>query len=83
MSFDVTESFRIERVQEINSDPGSRERLEQAHGQVWDTEQMKADFNVTGFGAPYVVVKRKADNAIGSLEFQHSPRFYYSFRENE
>jgi hypothetical protein len=76
---DETEDIRREMVAEINSQPGSREALEAAHGHVWDTTQLAADFEVLGFMAPFVIVRRKSDGKKGSLEFQHSPRFYYSF----
>lgn len=76
---DPTEDIRREMVAEINAEPGSREALEAEHGQVWDTDQLREDFNVTGFGAPFVAVCRKADGVRGSLMFQHSPRFYFSF----
>lgn len=78
---DNTEAIRRELVNEINAEPGSREALEKTHGQVWDTMQLSQDFSVEGFMAPCVVVTRKADGKRGSLEFQHSPRFYYGFVE--
>lgn len=77
---DPTENIRREMVTEINADPGSREALEAQHGQVWDTDQLQQEFEVIGFGAPFVVVRRRADGAKGSLMFQHSPRFYFSFQ---
>ena len=76
---DKTEEIRREMVQEINANPGSREALEAEFGQVWDTGELSQDFTVEGFMAPFVVAKRKSDGVRGSLEFQHSPRFYYSF----
>jgi len=82
MAIDETEDYRRQRVAEINSDPGDRERLEQEHGQVWDTNQLGADFEVIGFAAPFVIVRRKSDGREGSMEFQHSPRFYYNFIPN-
>ena len=30
---------------------------------------------------PYVVVTRKADSVVGSLELQHNPRYYFNFTE--
>ena len=56
-----------------------RQRLETSYGQVWDTAQLSEQFEVLGFMAPYVVVRRKSDGRKGSLEFQHSPRFYFNF----
>lgn len=76
---DATESYRRQRVAEINAEPGSRKALEAAHGQVWDTAELARDFIVTGFLAPFVVVRRKSDGVKGSLEFQHSPRLYFGF----
>lgn len=78
---DTTESFRRQQVAEINSKSNSRESLEAVHGKVWDTSELTQDFDVQGFLAPYVVVRRKLDGKKGSLEFCHSPRFYYGFTE--
>jgi len=48
-------------------------------GSLWDTAALSRDFIVHGFMAPFVVVTRKSDGAKGSLEFVHSPRFYFNF----
>ncbi len=80
MNDDPTESIRRERLAEINAQPGSRAALESQHGQVWDTNELRQDFDVLGFAAPLVVVRRKSDGVRGSLEFQHNPRFYFSFQ---
>ncbi len=77
---DPTEAARRERLAEINAEPGSRDALEGQYGQVWDGEQLRQDFEVIGFLAPLVVVRRKADGVKGSLEFQHGPpRLYFNF----
>jgi hypothetical protein len=75
---DETETIRRQMVAEINADPGSRPDLESKYGQVWDTSQLQEDFQVLGFMAPFVVVRRRSDGVRGSLMFQNSPRFYYS-----
>ena len=80
---DPTEQIRRERIAEINADPGSPEALEAQYGQVWETQELAADFEVIGFMAPFVAVRRKSDGKKGSLEFQHSPRFYYNFVPHE
>jgi hypothetical protein len=77
---DPTESIRREMVAEINAEPGSRAALEAKHGQVWDTDQLQKDFEVIGFMAPLVGVRRKSDNVKKSLMFQHHPRFYFGFQ---
>lgn len=76
---DPTESIRRSMVVEINAAEGSREYLEAKHGQVWDTSQLGRDFDVLGFAAPFVVVRRKSDGVRGSLTFQHDPRLYFNF----
>ena len=77
---DETEAIRRQEVAAINAKLGSREALEAEHGQVWDTKEMQEEFDVTGFLAPYVVVCRKSDGVVGSLKFQHDPRFYFGFQ---
>jgi hypothetical protein len=65
----------------IENDQPARD-LEQAD-QRWDTEQLKNDFTVNSFLAPFVFVTRKADGKKGSLEFTHSPRWYFNFTEDK
>jgi len=77
---DTTESIRRETVAEINAEPGSREYLEQQHGQVWTTSELQQDFEVLGFMAPFVVVRRRSDRIKGSVTFQHDPRFYFGWQ---
>ena len=77
---DATENYRRARVNELNSNAGEREILEEKYGQVWDTDQLTDDFDVQGFMAPFIVVTRKSDRQKGSLEFQHNPRFYFNFQ---
>jgi hypothetical protein len=76
---DPTESIRRQMLTEINAQPGSREYLEAKHGQVWSTNELGQEFEVIGFAAPLVVVRRKSDGVKGSLMFQASPRFYFGF----
>ena len=45
----------------------------------WTTDQLREEFDVVGFAAPFVVVIRKADKVKGSLEFTHNPRVYFNF----
>jgi hypothetical protein len=66
-------------VAEINSNAEPRAELEGKHGQVWDTSELQNDFQVVGFLAPLVVVRRRSDGVRGSLMFQNDPRLYYNF----
>lgn len=80
---DPTETIRRQEAAKINADPGSREALEAQYGQVWDTEELTRDFEVIGFMAPFVAVRRKSDGRKGSLAFQHRPRFYFQFQPHD
>lgn len=73
------EALRRDRAAELNRNAGARQQLLARHGQVWDAEELAREFEVIGFAAPYVVVRRKTDRQMGSLEFQHHPRFYFNF----
>lgn len=48
-------------------------------GPLWDTTELQRDFEVQGFAAPFVVVKRRSDGLRGTLTFTHSPRVYFDF----
>src|SRR5438445_7717594 len=69
----------INAAVESNTTDAERRRLEAEYGQVWDSAQLASAFEVLGFLAPYVVVRRRSDGRKGSLEFQHIPRFYFNF----
>ncbi len=81
---DETEEVRrcrlvaINRTVETDDSTTERKRLEAQYGRVRDAAQLAEDFEVLGFMAPYIVVRRKSDGKKGSLEFQHSPRFYFN-----
>jgi len=77
---DPTEDIRRQELADINRSPSEREALEAKHGQVWSTDELREEFNVLGFMAPYVVVSRKSDDVKGSLKFQHNPRLYFNFQ---
>ena len=77
---DETEGLRRCWQAQIKAMKAGREELEADHGQVWDSVELAADFEVIGFMAPMVVVRRKADGRKGSLFFQHEPRFYFAFQ---
>jgi hypothetical protein len=80
---DPTEPIRRQRLAEINTEPGERTALEALYGQVWTTEELAEHFEVIGFMAPLVVVRRRADGTKGSLEFQHQPRIYFNFQPHK
>ena len=77
---DDPETIRQVLCQHINADARDRQALEQLHGRVWNTTELSEEFEVIGFAAPVVVVRRRNGGATGSLFFQHSPRFYFGFQ---
>jgi hypothetical protein len=81
--FDMEAAQRA-RMIELNQIPADgRAAAEALYGEVWDQADLRRDFEVLAFQAPWVVVKRRADGVVGSLEFQHTPRYYFGFREDK
>lgn len=80
---DPAEDIRRALLLEINAEAAERSILECRHGRVWSASELAHDFKVVGFAAPYAVVKRKADHQLGSLLFQHHPRYYFTFQEDK
>lgn len=48
-------------------------------GHKMTTPEMLEIYNVEGFAYGVVIVRRKSDGAIGTLDFDHAPRLYYGF----
>ena len=58
----------------------SRAELEALFGEVWSTEGLARTFVVTAIIGSTLVVRRKCDNAVGSLTVQEGPpQFYFGF----
>lgn len=76
---DPTETYRRTMIA-----TGQPERdLEEAFTDRWDTEQLRAEFDVIAFLAPFVIVRRKKDGVKGSMEFTHNPRWYFNFKKDQ
>lgn len=72
----MTDGMRMHLAAVIN-----REGVPDSYdGPLWDTEGLKSEFEVLGFAAPYVVVRRRSDGEKGSLMFVHSPRVYFDYQ---
>ena len=52
-------------------------------GQHWTAAELQRDFEVIGFAAPFVVVRRRSDGQRGSLEFVHQPRTYFAWQPDD
>jgi len=70
---DPTEEARRELQAAVNSGEI------QPKGLTWTTEQLREEFEVQGFAAPFVVVRRRSDGVRGTLAFRHNPRVYFCF----
>jgi hypothetical protein len=57
-----------------------RKALEEKFGKVWTAQELEQDFVVTAFIGSTVVVRRKADDVVGSLEFTNRPHLFYNFQ---
>ncbi len=75
--YDTTEQVRRGML----ADGQPQADLAADQGQTWTTGELTRDFEVTGFMAPFVVVVRRSDGKVGSLEFTHSPRTYFGWAE--
>lgn len=78
---DETEDIRRAMQADLNSNAGERSALEAQHGKVWALDELRVEFEILQFAAPFVIVKRLSDGVRGSVKFQHSPRFYFEFHE--
>lgn len=77
------EQSRRMRMAEINVQPRTRTELEAKYGRVWDTEELKADFEIIAFIAPYIALRHRSNGRLASLEFQHAPRFYFNLVDHQ
>ena len=78
---DPSEPLRRQRISQINKGPSERDELAVQYGEVYDTSEVQKAFSIEAFMAPYVGCTRKSDGVKGTLEFRHSPRFYFNFKE--
>jgi hypothetical protein len=62
----------------------TREELEAKYGKenVFNISELTTKFKIESFLAPYCFAERKSDGAKGHFLFQHSPRFYFDFKEH-
>jgi hypothetical protein len=75
MTDDPTENLRMAMIAS-----GHPERAAAEAERKLTTDELRAEYDVLGFLAPIVVVRRKSDGVKGSMEFTHNPRFYFNFQ---
>lgn len=72
-----------ERTRRAMIQSGQPAQDEQADtGPRWTTDELTRDFEVLGFAAPFVIVRRRSDGVKGTLEFTHQPRIYFGWTQD-
>jgi hypothetical protein len=74
MTDDPTENIRMAMLAS-----GHPQREAEKAERKLTTDELRAEYEVIGFLAPFVAVRRKSDGQKGSMEFTHSPRLYFNF----
>jgi len=54
-----------------------RVELEKIVGQTWNTRELEREFVINSFGGGFAFGVRKSDGKDVTLDFCHSPRFYW------
>jgi hypothetical protein len=79
---DPTEESRRALQARTNREATERASLEEKHGEVLDTGQLREGFQVHSFLAPFIIVTRLSSGERGTLMFQHNPRLYFSWQSD-
>jgi hypothetical protein len=80
---DDTEDLRRHRLAQLNGESRDKANLTAKHGKIWDHNEVRTEFVLKQFMAPYVVARRISDGQMGTLEFIHSPRFYFNWEADK
>lgn len=76
------DKLRKEYARKLNAKPRPRADLDRLFQITLDPEQLRENYEVISFFAPFVYVRNKFSNAEDILVFQHSPRFYWQFEQD-
>ncbi len=72
---------RRKKVRRVVPPPKSRAELEREHGMVLTVADLAHQYIVTSIIGNTVVVRRKSDNRVGTLQFQNDRPLYFHFVE--
>ena len=64
---------------QINEAPRSREELMRLGEEVWDTDEVRENFEILGFKKPFALAINVVTGDKGSLLFQDNPRYYFGW----
>ena len=74
--------MRRKRRKKVVVESKSREELEGLHGRVWTQEEVARVYIITSVIGNTVVVRRKDDGTVGSLDYQTGPpTLYFNWRQ--
>ena len=59
----------------------TKEELQKTYGQVWTTDELTSEFSIESFLAPFCFGVHRETGKKYSIQFQHSPRFYFNAKE--
>ncbi len=74
--FDETEDIRRKMI----ADGEPEKKLSESKDKRYNgKDELLKEFEVIGFLAPFVVVRRLSDGKHGTMMFTHEPRVYFNF----
>ena len=56
----------------------TKQDLIDTYGTVWTTDELTSEFSIDSFMAPFCFGTHKESGRKYSIQFQHSPRFYFN-----
>lgn len=74
--------MRRKRQSKVVVEAKSQEELEGLYGRVWTQQEVAKEFVITAIIGNTVVVRRKDEGTVGSLDYQTGPpHLYFNWRQ--
>ena len=64
---------------QLNSAPKNRSELLETEAEVWDSDEVRGEFEITGFKSPFALARHLGSGQRGTLLFQDDPRYYFGW----
>lgn len=83
----TADELRMNAAQTLNSqaeqhtEESLRAELSKRYDDICNIDELRQQYQVVAFLAPYVQVERISDGVVGTMKFTHSPRLYFGFQE--
>ena len=75
--------MRRKRRNKVVVEAKSQAELEGLYGRVWTQQEVAKEFVITAIVGNTVVVRRKDDGTVGSLDYQTGPpNLYFNWRQS-